>query len=82
MIKEVDYPTYTVDESRYSRFDKRDTVFGRKLMDPHAEFYDIDMYEKVDQVMDKNKEGYSPVQFAQMMGAWTVYDYFHGAFSW
>ncbi len=82
MVKEVDCPTYTVDEDRYSRFDKRDTVFGRKLLDPHADFYDVDMYDKVDQVMDENEEGYSPVQFAQMMGAWTVYDYFHGAFSW
>ncbi|MEF8832413.1 MAG: reductive dehalogenase [Candidatus Thermoplasmatota archaeon] len=82
MEKEVESPTYTIDEDRYSRFDKRDTVFGRKILDPHVDFYDTDMYEKVDKVMDENNEGYSPVQFAQMMGAWTVYDYFHGAFSW
>lgn len=82
MIEEVESPTYTIDKNRYSKFDKRDTVFGRKILEPHVDFYDTDMYDKIDQVIDEDKEGYSPVQFAQMMGGWTVYDYFHGAFSW
>ncbi len=81
MIEEVDEPTYTIDEHRYSRFDKRDTIFGRKIMDPHADFYKQGMYDRVEEIFEKEKEGYSKIDFARVMGAWTVYDYFHGAFS-
>ena len=82
MIKTVQSPTYKVDKNRYSRFDKRETVFGRKIHDPHADFYQIDMYDNIEDIIDEDEEGYSHIDFARTMGAWTVYDYFHGAFSW
>ncbi len=40
------------------------------------------MYDNSVKVISQGKKGYSRLDFAQMMGSWTVYDYFHGAFSW
>jgi len=39
------------------------------------------MYKNVAKIIRQKKEGYSRISFAHVMAGWTVYDYFHGAFS-
>ena len=78
---EVDLPPYTIDDKALRRFNERKNIFGRMLLDKKAHFYGKDMYKNVAKIVANKKPGYSRVEFANVMGAWTVYDYFHGAFS-
>ena len=82
MIRKLDSPPYTVDEKVLMRFDQRQTIFGRMLRDEKVPFYRKDMYENVAKIIAKNEPRYSRVEFARTLGAWAVYDYFHGASSW
>ena len=82
MIKKIDLPTYIIDKKILKRFNQRQTVFGRKLYDKKSDFYKKGMYDNSEKVISENKEGYSRIDFAKIMGSWTVYDYFHSAFSW
>jgi len=82
MIQEVDSPSYTTNRNNLKRFDERKTVFGRMLHDKKADYYGKGMYDEIEKVLSGNQKGYSRVEFAKVMGAWTVYDYFHKAFSW
>ena len=82
MVKEINSPSYIIDNKILKRFNQRQNVFGKKLYDKKSDFYKIGVYENASEVILSGKEGYSRINFAQMMGSWTVYDYFHGAFSW
>lgn len=82
MIKKSDFPTYKVDDNILKRFDERENVFGRMLLDRKAPFYRRSMYENVPDILKRNKDGYSRMEFARTIGGWTVYDYFHKAFTW
>jgi len=82
MIKKIDLPNYVIDKEILKRFNQRKTVFGRKLYDKKSDFYKKGMYDNSEKVISENKEGYSRIDFAKMMGSWTAYDYFHNAFSW
>ncbi len=75
-------PPYEVNKRVLTRFDYRQTVFSRIFWDQNAPFYGKQMYEKVTEIISENQDGYSRTEFAQMLGAWSVYDYFHHAFSW
>jgi hypothetical protein len=80
-IRTLDSPPYILDTGIHDRFDQRRTVFGRVSMDSSASFFRRNMYENVDKIVARGEKGYSRMEFARTMGAWTVYDYFHGAFS-
>jgi len=82
MIKKLDSPPYTIDKTVHGRFDQRQTVFGRLLFDTKADFYARGIYDEIEGIFSHDKPGYSRIDFAQVMGGWTVYDYFHSAFSW
>ena len=82
MLKKLNIPPYTVDKKILKRFNQRQNIFGRKLYDKKSDFYNIGMYDNSAKVISRGKKGYSRLDFAQMMGSWNVYDYFHGAFSW
>lgn len=81
-VRKRDVPNYTIDQSIYTQFDQRKTVFGRILYDKAAPFHKKDMYEKSAEIIDRDQEGYSRISFARTLAGWTVHDYFHGAFSW
>jgi epoxyqueuosine reductase len=81
-LMKAELQPYTIDESILKRFDERQNVFGRMLYDKSASFYRTGMYDKVTEIITVNNREYSRVEFARTMGAWTVYDYFRGAFSW
>jgi ferredoxin len=82
MIKEIETPPYIIDKKTLKRFNQRQTIFGRKLHDTRSDFYKIGMYDNTSNVISENKVGYSRIDFAQMIGSWTLYDYFNDAFSW
>jgi hypothetical protein len=78
----VDETPYTVDETVLKRFDERQTVFGRMLHEPKATFYKRGRFDEIEPILARNEEGYSRVDFARVMGSWSVYDHFHEAYSW
>ncbi len=80
MTKNSDIHPYVIRD--LERFDQRNNIFGRMLYDNESDFYRKGIYDKVEDIMKQNKKGYSCFDFAKVMGSWTVYDYFHGAFSW
>jgi len=82
MIKRLDSPPYEIDQKVLRQFDQRQTIFGRMLLDETAPFYQKGMYENVKEIIAQNRDGYSRIEFAQTLASWTIYDYFHGAFSW
>jgi len=82
VIRKVDLPSYKLDSHLYKRFDERRTIFGRMVNDTNASFYKKGMYDNIRTILSKKKTDYSRIELAQVLGAWTVYDYFHGAFSW
>ena len=82
MIQEVESPPYAINKQILQQFDERKTVFGRMLHDKTADYYKIGMYDEIERVLSKNQKGYSRIDYAKVMGAWTVYDYFHKAFYW
>jgi len=81
-VERVDEPPYVIDERVFRKFDQRWNAFGRILYDREAPFYRRGMYDKIPDIVISGKEGYSRIDFAKTMGAWTVHDFFHGAFSW
>jgi reductive dehalogenase len=81
-IRQCTSSPYTVNKDTLSRFDQRDTIFGRMVYDKKADFYKKGMYDNVEKILSEHKKGYSRVEFAQVLGSWAVYDYFHMAFSW
>jgi len=82
MVRKLDLPPYRIDRKVLKRFDQRQSIFGRMLWDEKAAFYKKGMYENAAKIIAKKQPGYSRVEFARALGAWSVYDYFHGAFSW
>ena len=82
MIRELDSPPYTVDPQVLGRFDQRQTVFQRRFWDKEADFYGKNLYENVGNVVAQGRPGYSRIEFARSLAAWTVCDHFQGAYSW
>lgn len=52
------------------------------LNDTKAPFYKKSMYKNVKKIISQNIKGYSRIEFAKVLGAWAVYDYFYKAFAW
>ncbi|MDP6156707.1 MAG: reductive dehalogenase [Candidatus Thermoplasmatota archaeon] len=82
MAQELESSIYKVDSKVHKRFDQRMTVFGRMLHDESADYYGKGMYERIEKILSKYHFGYTRLDHARVMGAWTAYDYFHEAFSW
>jgi hypothetical protein len=82
MINKIGITPYVLDKKNLKRFNQKSNVFGRKLFDKKADFYGKNMYDNSKKVISENKIGYSHIDYARMMGSWTIYDYFHNAFSW
>jgi len=81
-LMKLDYPPYTIDRSRFKPFDQRKNVFGRLIHDKNAPFYRRGLYDEIEKIIDDGRPGFSRVEFARVMGAWAVHDFFHYAFSW
>ena len=73
MNRQKDSRLYVIDETKLTRFDQRKTIFGRMLSDKTADFYRVGMYSNIESILSKSKQGYSRIEFAQVMGSWAVY---------
>jgi len=73
---------YTVNGKVITRFDQRKNIFGRILNDTKAPFHKKSMYRNVKKIITQRIKGYSQIEFAKVLGAWAVYDYFYKAFAW
>ncbi len=73
---------YCVDVGSLRRFDQRCNVFGRMIHASSASFFKKGMYDEVEDILKERKEGYSREDFARVLGSWSVYDFYHEAFSW
>lgn len=82
MIKRLDLPPYTIDPQKHSRYDERQTVFMRRFWDRKASFYGKEYREDVTEIIACDSPGYSRLDFARILAAWTVHDCFSDAFSW
>lgn len=80
-ITHGDAPPYRVDARVYKRFDERMNIFGRLVHDSNAPFFQTSMYSRTQSVLARNLHGYSRIDCARALASWTVYDYFHDAFS-
>ena len=67
---------YTVNGKVITRFDQRKNIFGRILNDTKAPFHKKSMYRNVKKIITQRIKGYSQIEFAKVLGAWAVYDYF------
>ncbi len=81
MVRKLTNPPYTINPRLLKRFDERQTIFGRMLNDKKARFYKKGMYDNVKRIIAANRPGYTRIGVANELAAWTVYDYFQGAFS-
>jgi len=73
---------YTLEPEALVRFDERQTIFARRHWDEDASFFDHDYRAGASKRIASGETGYSRVDFARVLAAWTVHDCFSGAFSW
>jgi hypothetical protein len=81
-LTRLDAPPYVVDSETLRRFDARQTVFGRVGWDEAASFFGHALDENVAQVITRREAGYTRIDYARAVAAWTVADHFAGAYSW
>jgi len=82
LIRKLDSPPYTIDSRVLTRFDQRQTVFGRRRRDVEAGFCGKGVHDQARQMIARDQQGYSRLEFARLRAAWTVSDHFRGAYSW
>jgi len=81
-VKRLEKPPYVIDKSKLLRFDSKNIIFDRVMLDSSWEGY-MRMYdEKVYNIIAEGKSGYSRVDFALAYASWIVHDAFEGGFSW
>jgi len=81
-VKRVEKPPYTVDESKYKRFDERNTVFSRAIWDKTCISYGRSEEKRKLEIISQGKPGYSRLDYALQAASWTVNHTYKGAFSW
>nr|WPM93870.1 reductive dehalogenase [uncultured prokaryote] len=82
MVETSNEVPYVVDSDTLRRFDQRRTVFGRRLGDPEAPFYRQHPHEGAVIKIMADEPGYSHLDYARSVAAWTVAEHFHGAYAW
>lgn len=82
MVTKLDSFPYTIDPQVLTRFDQRETIFGRRLWESEADFYGKNVHENAASVIAADRRGCSRLEYSRLRAAWTVYDHFRGAFSW
>jgi epoxyqueuosine reductase len=82
LITTLDVSPYIIDPEVLTRFDQRQTVFGRRHWDQDAAFYGQNVHDTAGHAMAGGDPGYSRLEYARLRAAWTVSDHFRGAYSW
>ena len=80
-IKTLDKPSYTLDETQLARYDLKNLIFRRVTEDQtwpgHMRMID----ERVPDLIQAPKPGYTHLDFALEEAAWTLHDTFQGSFA-
>jgi hypothetical protein len=82
VITELHSPPHAVDPQVLTRFEQRNTVFGRRSWDQGATFYGQSVHERAGERITGGEPGYSRLEFSRLRAAWTVCEHFGAAFSW
>ncbi len=80
-VKRVDNSPHVIDPSKLRRFSSKNTIFERVIWDTLWEGYKWMYDEKVLNIVEEGKPGYSRVDFALAYASWVVHDAFEGGFS-
>jgi hypothetical protein len=81
-IKRINKPPYIINKNKLDRFNNKNIVFERVMWDSSWEGYNQMYDEKVLEIIDEKKPGYSRFDFALAYASWIVHDAFKGSFSW
>ena len=82
LVRTLQRPPYTVDDTRYKRFDERNTIFSRVVWDKTCIGYGRFTEERMLERLAQRKPGYSRLDYALHAASWTVDETYKGAFSW
>lgn len=63
-----------IDESSYSRFSARNIVFARAEWDTQAAIYNKRIHSEAEEIISRDIEGYSRIEYERSRAAWTVHD--------
>lgn len=81
-VRRVERPPYIIDEGRLRRYDQRNLIFNRVYNDPSWGGYGRGEEERALENMERDRRGYSRVDYALVEASWTVHDGWLEAFSW
>jgi len=80
-VRRVEKPPYIINRSKLRRFSSKNIIFERVMSDRSWKGY-MQMYdEKVLNIIEEGKDGYSRVDFALAYASWIVHDAFESGFS-
>ncbi|MBA7534320.1 Epoxyqueuosine reductase [subsurface metagenome] len=80
----MDSKIYTVEPELLDQFDQRQTIFGRRIWDTTAAFYQRSPKENLENIIGRHRHrpGYSRLDYARSAAARTVHDRFIDECSW
>jgi ferredoxin len=81
-VRKVEKPPYTIDKSKLKRFSRKNVIFSRVMWDSSWKGYHQMYNEKMINLINEGRSGYSRVDFALAYASWVVHDAFEGGFSW
>lgn len=67
---------FEIDEKVYKRYDWRKQLFCRTDIDTTFEHYKQEVFEKAEEYLKEEKEGYERIDYALNMAAWKFYEMF------
>jgi len=80
-VKQVDKPTYEIDEEILQQFNEQQNIFARVIYDNTAPFFHKYNYLNSEKIIEEKKQGYSRIELARTFASWTLYNHFSNAFS-
>lgn len=81
-VREVDEPTYEIDEGQLRRYDQNNLIFRRAGHDPDFTGYGIGFDREGLKRIREGRPGYTRVDYALSEASWTVHDVWVDSFSW
>lgn len=73
---------YSIDESVYRRFDRKNTMLSRPKWDHSLSTYGKWISTNVSKMIESGKPGFGRIEFSMSDASWTVHDRFSYAFTW
>lgn len=80
-IRHIEHPPYTIDGAQLRRFNLKHLIFNRLLNDPNWAGYQRMIDERVPEILNENRSGYSHIDYALWKAALAIHDSFPGSFA-